>query len=140
MAVMVQGIEELIKDLESAAEIPDSVVEEMLRAEAEIYVEAQKAKWNSLGLKHPTGELESSITVEGVMQKSRGSRFVHVYPQGDRPNGIRNAEVGFIHEFGAPSRNIPAKNWMKQANEAVSEKAYEAVSKIYDDFLKSKNL
>lgn len=135
----IDGLDDLIRDLQAAAEIPDSVMSDMLKSEADIIVDAQKGKINSLGLVD-SGQLLESIRIDGSMKKDASGRYVDVYPQGTRKNGVRNAEVGFIHEYGAPGRHISAKNWMKQANEGAADEANDAAAEVYDNFLKSKNL
>ena len=50
------------------------------------------------------------------------------------------SEIAFIHEFGAPRRNIKASEWMRKANEAATVEAINAAEKVYDNFLRSKKL
>lgn len=135
----IEGIDEFLKDLQSAAEIPDSVVNEMLNKQADVVVKAQKSRISSIGLVD-TGQLKRSIQKKSSIVKSAGGRSIEVYPQGTRGNGVRNAEVGFIYEYGASGKHIPAKNWMRQANESCAEQATEAAKEVYDKFLSSKNL
>ena len=35
-----------------------------------------------------------------------------------RPDGLSNAEIGIVHEFGAPEANIPARPWLRPPIEA----------------------
>jgi hypothetical protein len=133
-----EGLDDLIADLEKVRDLPDDVMEEMLDAEAEIVIKAHKSELESRGMRR-TGQLIGSI---GATNKiSRGfSHSVDVYPQGTRDDGVRNAEVGFILEYGAPKKHIPASNWMEQANEGCADKAVEAAGAVYDEFLKKNNL
>ena len=134
-SLTVSGLEDLISDMEAAANIPDSVAKEMLIKEAGIVEKAHKESIQSKGL-IDSGQLIGSIEAD----KAPTGRIIEVYPRGIRKNGVRNAEVGFIHEYGAPGRHIPAKNWMKAANEGCADKATDAAFEVYDKFLKSKNL
>lgn len=134
-SLTVDGLADLINDMEAAANIPEHVASEMLVKEADIVAKAHKEKIQADGLVD-SGQLLESIEAD----KAPKGRTIEVYPRGVRKNGVRNAEVGFIHEYGAPGRHIPAKNWMKTANENCADKATDAALKVYDEFLKSKNL
>ena len=87
-----------------------------------------------------TGETLSSIR-PGKMKRGRnGGWMIYVTPQGVNDKEERNAAVAFINEYGVPSRKIPARPFIKLANEAAAGPAVEEAAKIYDEFLKSKNL
>lgn len=140
MAILTtKGLEELLNDLEAVAELPDSVASEMLNKQADVVVKAQKSRISSIGLVD-SGQLLRSINKDGSVKKKGSGRSIEISPQGSRTNGVRNAEVGFIHEYGAPGKHIPAKNWMRQANEACADETTEAAREVYDKFLQSKNL
>ena len=72
-----------------------------------------------------------------VYKRSKSGR---TYTFGGDIVDVTQAEVAFIHEYGAPRRGIPAKAWMQQANEGCANKVVEAELKVYDEFLRSKNL
>lgn len=136
------GLDDLISDFGALAELPDEVVEEMLRAEAAVVEKAQKTELRALGLVR-TGQLVNSIGISEKVRTKNGSKVLYLYPKGSRSDEGKertNTEVGFIYEFGAPARHIPAYNWMKHANENCHEEAVEAAAKVYDKFLKQKNL
>ena len=135
----VDGLEDLIEDMKAIVELPDEVALKMLGAEADVIEKAQKSQICSLGLVD-SGQLAGSIQRTGKLQFSRGERVMHIYPQGVRQNGVRNAEVGFIHEYGAARRHIRASRWMQKANENAADAAVERASEVYDAFLKSNNL
>ena len=136
--ISIEGLEELMNDLEAVAELPDGVVYEMLNEQAEVVKRAQVDKINELNLVD-SGQLRASIEKTAV-KTSGATRYLEVYPQGTRKNGVRNAEVGFYHEYGVPYKHIPAKNWMYNANEGCAEETTEAARKVYDNYLTSKNL
>ena len=134
------GIESLGLSLSEIAEIPEDVATRMVEAGGEIAKAAQKASVRRLNLVD-TGQLERSIRV--LTKKSGSGGFkaqAVVYPGGKRKNGVRNAEVGFIRHYGAPKRGIRATLWMDKANESCADAVAEAELKVYDEFLKSKNL
>lgn len=134
----VNGLEELMNDLNAVSELPDGVAYEMLNSQADVLVLAQKKQIMDDDL-IDSGQLFASIDKTSVKHEA-ASRYIEVYPQGKRRDGVRNTEVGFILEYGRPKREIPAKHWMKQANEGCAERTTEAARKVYDEYLKTRNL
>ena len=133
------SMDQLLEDMEAIADLPDSVVEEMLKAQAEVIIEAQQAAARSEGLVD-TGQMEQSIELDEAMKNRGLDRYIDIYPRGTRTDGVRNAEVAFIHEYGAPGKHIPAKSWIKCANEGAAERATAAAMEVYNKYLQSKNL
>lgn len=131
------GLDDLMLSMQEASEIPDDVAEAMLQAEAEIVERAQIAYGMQMGV-YRTGETLASIR-PGKMKRGRnGGRMIYVTPQGVNDRGERNAAVAFINEYG--KRGQPPRPFIAAANEAAATPAVEAAAKIYDEFLKSKNL
>lgn len=161
------GIDGLILSMEEFAEIPDDVVERMLEAGGEVVVAAHKRSIQALGLVD-TQKLLKSIKARSKVGTKDGvrKRYVLVYPTGKHGTrnrrkviktykrskhgrtymvggdtvDVTNSEVGFIHEFGAPKKGIPAKQWMKKANEACADEMVNAELSIYDAWKKSLDL
>ena len=133
------GLAELMDDLEAVADLPDEVAEEMLRAQADVVINAEKASAAAHGLVD-SGQLQASIGIQGTMKRKGLNRYIDVTPKGRRQNGVRNAEVAFIHEYGAPKRGIPAKAWIRQAVETSSKQTTAAAAEVYNQFLNSRNL
>ena len=149
------GLDEAFFTLEELANIPEDVIHDMLDAEAEVVIEAQKKELDKLGLVD-TAKMRDSIKADKKMRKKGLVRYINVYPHGVHHRyrarmvtktykrsksgrtytyggGIKksnNAEVAFIHEYGAPSRNIPAKQWMRKANEKAAGDASEAAARV----------
>lgn len=162
-----EGIDGLMLSLQEFAEIPDNIVEEMLDAAGNVVVQAHKKSLQSLGLVD-TQKLMNSIQAHSKVGKKDGvrKRYVLVYPTGKHGSrnrkkvtktykrskhgrtytvggdtvDVTNSEVGFIHEYGAPRKGIPAKQWMKKANEACAEQMVSAEFAVYDRWLRSKDL
>lgn len=162
------GIEDIISAFDDLADVPDDVMRDMLLAGGEVVATAQRNKLKQLGL-YKTGKLHDSIAVHEKRGKSSDwRRYVLIYPEGDHHTYRRTAytklgygyvhrdnrwytvggdektatnnEVGFVHEYGAPKRNIKAKLWMKKANEGCAEATTEAQSKVFFEWLNQKNL
>ena len=137
----VNGLDELMLSLQEIAELPDDVAAAMLDAEAEIVEQYQMGSAATM-LQGPyaTGQTAMSIR-RGKMKKGKGgARMVYVTPQGTNDKGERNATVAFVNEYGVPRRGIPARPFIATANAAAADPAVGAAGKIYDEFLKSKNL
>lgn len=133
------GLEELMSDMGAIAEIPDATILDMLTAEAEIVAEAQAAEAKAMGV-FDTGKTAESITFDKKLKETSDGKAVYVYLKGSRSDGSRRrvAEVAFINEFG--KRGQPARPFIKTATEKSADAATDAAAKVYDDYLKSKNL
>lgn len=131
------GLDELMRSLEKIAEIPDELMEKMLKEKAEVVVAVQKKKLATLDLKNPTGQLKRAISAGQKMKRDRaGIPALYVYPRGKRKKGkASNGEVGFILEYGAPGRGIPPKPWMRPANLESEQAAAEAAEQVYLEWL-----
>lgn len=135
----VDGLDDLILSLQEIEDIPDDVAAAMLDAEAQVVEEAQIAQGVTMGV-YDTRDTLRSIRRGRMKRAKDGGRVVYVTPQGVNDKEERNAAVAFINEYGVPSRKIPARPFIKLANEAAAGPAVEEAAKIYDEFLKSKNL
>ena len=149
----VSGLDGLQLSLTQMAQIPHNVKVAMLDAEAAVIIPAHKS-----AAPKDTGTLQESIT-GGPVKTGGSGLYKDVYPRGThhtytvkrafknprrrRPGEkvtVRNAEIGFVHNYGAPGRNIPAQKWVDNANKKASGEAVDAARKVYDDWLKSLNL
>lgn len=158
------GFDGLELSLEELADIPESVFQEMLMAEGEIFADAQRKKIREI-FPEGTGTLEKSIKVHKKLRSTPSSkgfvRYVLVYPDGIHGSynrklvkktykrskhgrtydvggdvkEVTNNDVGFIHEFGAPKKGIPAKQWMRTANEECADEAVGAAANVYSNWL-----
>lgn len=134
------GLEGLMMSLEELAALPEAVVREMLTAEGEVLKAAQIRSAQKTFSAKRSRQLEASIVVGEKLLKGKNGPYITVYPQGTRENGVRNAEVGFVEEFGAPKRDIDPTQWMRIANENATEAAVDAAAQVYDKWLKRKGL
>lgn len=139
----VNGLDGLLDDLEALAGLPDSVGADVLNAEADVIVSAQREeigrRWSG---PYSQGISAQAVKKGPVKQKGVG-KAIHIYPQGTRKRGgksVRNAEIAFIDEYGAPGRGIAARPAIAAANAKAEEAAVEAGAKVFDAYLDSKNL
>ncbi|MCD8200369.1 MAG: hypothetical protein LUD25_05420 [Coriobacteriaceae bacterium] len=137
--ISTDGLASLKLSFEELASIPDSVLTNMVDAEADVIVTAQKAKARSMGVVD-TGAMVASIT-KGKVSKSSDGVSIEVLPQGSVHRGGKTyslSERAFLNEFG--TRHQAPRPFIKQANEESMDKALSAAEKIYDNYLKTKNL
>lgn len=139
--ITVNGMDALIDDLADLAKLPDSVIEGILDAEADVIVEEQK-KLGSKMWKGPyeTGETAASIKKSKV-KKTGLDRSISVYPQGKNSRGERNAEVAFVNEYGkSTGRQKGGRPAIRTANKQAEKKMHEAGEKVFHAYLDQKNL
>ena len=137
-SLSVDGAAALQLSHEQLASLPDSMLDEMLDAEAEVVERAQKNKGRSYGV-YRTGMTLESIK-RGKKRKTKDGRAVEVAPQGKNARGSRNAEIAFLNEYGVPKRGIAARPFIRDANEACADEAVQKAYKVYDDYLNKKGL
>lgn len=137
----VNGLEALSEDLAALARLPDSVVERILEAEADVILPAQRAEIEKQW-KGPYSLGSSSKCVKkGKVKKDRDGHSLTIYPQGTRKRGgrsTRNAEIAFINEYG--KRGQPARPAIGTANKKKEEEAVAAGERVYHRFLDSRDL
>lgn len=139
----VNGLDALADDFAALARLPESVIDGILDAEAEVITAAQREEiekqWSG---PHSLGISSKSIK-KGKAKKDKDGRSLSVYPQGTRKRGgqtTRNAEIAFINEYGAPGRHIAARPAIDAANKKKEEEAVAAGERVYNQFLDSRNL
>lgn len=145
MAVIsVTGVDALLEDLQSLASLPDRVVEDILNAEADVVAQAQREEiqrqWNG---PYSMGISAQSIKKDDKMKRDDGGPYINVSPKGTRRRGrksVRNAEIAFINEYGAPKRGIASRPAILDATTKAEAKAVDAGERVYHAYLDSKNL
>lgn len=131
-----QGLDALVLDMAELAALPDDVISDILNAEADVVVEAQKEMAKSMGVVD-TGTMVASIK-KGTVKSYSGEKRIYVTPYGTNYNGVKNTTVAFMNEFGKTGQ--PARPFILTANEKAADSAVEAGEKIYNSYLDSKNL
>lgn len=139
----VDGADALIEDMAELARLPNEVVEGVLGSMADVILPAQQEEiqrqWNG---PYSMGISAQSIKKTGFKKELDGTS-VSIYPQGTRKRGkksIRNGEIAFINEYGAPGRGIAARPAIGIATKKKEQEAVEAGEKVYHAYLDSKNL
>lgn len=139
----VNGLDGLLEGLEALAGLPDSVADGILGAEADVIVQAQREEIGRQW-KGPYSEgISAGAVKKGKVKEGQAGRSITVSPQGSRKRGgksVRNAEIAFINEYGAPGRGIAARPAIAAANAKAEEEAVEAGERVFNAYLESKNL
>ena len=133
----VSGIDDLILTLQQISEIPEPIQNEMLNAQADVLLQAQKAAASIIA---DTGETARSLK-KNKPRIRKGIRSISITFSGSRKRGntiTRNAEIAFVNEFG--KRNVPARNFIRTAIERSASACTAAAGSIYDKWLEEKGL
>ena len=124
-----------LDDVQEAMLRQDAIVEEavpeMLKAGGEVIKRAfqtETKKLNSTG--RATGALTASIKVSAVKERN-GGKFVEIAPTGKDRHGVRNAEKGFVLNYGRS--NMPARPWFTSSNEKAAPEVQEAMRQAWEE-------
>lgn len=129
------GLEDVERQFLQMGETATKAVPLMLDAGAEVVVQAQQTEAKRLNI---SGKSRGALVKSIKADKTKGTgatRYKEVYPHGvDRSHtkkGVRNAEKGFVLEYGRS--NMPARPWMAAANEKCADQVVEAQLKVWED-------
>jgi HK97 gp10 family phage protein len=128
----VEGLDELIDDIERMGAGLDPVFEEMLDAGADEIVKA----WEAAIVKHKhviTGQMLESVKSSKKKVGGAKQRLAEIFPHGKDERGIRNASKAFYCHFGTSKR--PGTHFIDTAEEEGHRAAFEKVSQIWDRFI-----
>ena len=121
------GLEDIITSFERREQATVEAVPEMLKAGAEVLVQAQREEAKAMGIMD-TGGFVNSIKATTV-KKSGAETYIEVFPQGKTKHGndrkgdkskVRYATIGFVNEYGTSSQ--AARPYQTAANEKAREK------------------
>lgn len=133
------GLDDVIKDLNREATRAERLAPKMLEAGAKVIVKAQKRRAEEMirsgrlrlygNDSRSTGNFLKSIKATPI-RGSGANAHVDVYPQGKDEKGVRNAEKGFLAEYG--TSHMPSYPWMKIACEEAMPEATEKMQEIWN--------
>ncbi len=129
--IEISGLGETVLSMEKIANIPDNVMQEMLEAQADIVVEAQKRTASTM-LQGPyyKGGVAGGVSKGKYKKNANGAEHQVVFK--GTQHGNRIAEIAFVNEYG--KKNQPARPFIKTANEESAGEATEAAAKILNDW------
>lgn len=119
----VTGIDEAIKALDIAAEEMTRRAPAAAKAGGAV---AAKVMADAAPVR--TGQLSRSMVVKGPYTSALDGTYCDVFPDGIREDGQRNAEVGFVKEYGRS--NMQAEPWMRPAIERHGDEILAAVTDV----------
>lgn len=147
---MVVGNSSFDKIAEYADEIPISVLDEMLTAEADVIEPEIRENANKvIRGKYWTGTTSKMLTRKkphnwngkkgnGQCQIALTFNGIRVDKHHSKKSKTRNAEIAFVNEYGA--RGIPARPFIQTAIDKNEKQAFDSAEKIFDNWLKKENM
>ena len=143
--LQVTGLDELIRDLDALADDAPAITGQILEAQADILEPALRQSLASRSLIR-TGRLQASIARR--KSRSKGGPAIRIGPKGEHHryypktgSGVVSAGyVGYIQEYGLPSRGIKSSKWAKAAVTGSRDKAVSAAEQVLDQNLRKHNL
>lgn len=153
----VQGFNAFEADLEAAKNLTEDETYTILTAGGEAIQTAMRAKLQALGLVRASAKVIRQLIDSIEIVRKRDDRpFVLIEPQGKHhqyrgrdakgkrgKGSIKTAtadEVGFVLEYGAPSRNIPAHHWMETAITESEAETMAAMQNAFNEVLDAKGV
>jgi hypothetical protein len=132
--IEITGLGETLISMQNIANIPDSVIREMMEAQADVVMEAQKRTASTM-LRGPyyKGGVVGGIDKGNFKRLADGAEHYVVFK--GTQHGNRIAEIAFINEYG--KKNQPARPFIKTANEQAAGEATEAAAKILHNWQES---
>lgn len=133
----VSGLDDLMLSLQDVADLPETVQDAMLDAQADVVLQAQQSAAQAIA---DTGQTARSLR-KSKPRTRKGVRSISIIFAGSRKRGdttTRNAEIAFVNEYG--KKGVPARNFIRKANEQSAAASTQAAASVYDQYLQSKGL
>lgn len=128
----VTGIESIIKDLQRMGNEAQGVAQQMLFAGADVMVWEWQHAIQAAGL-IDTGAMLLSVKPDKAVKEKAGVMQITVYPRGSDESGTRNAEKGFIANYGRIHQN--ADHHVDKAIETAQAPVWSAMEGVWDQFI-----
>ena len=133
----VSGLDDLMLSLQDVADLPETVQDAMLDAQADVVLQAQQSAAQAIA---DTGQTARSLR-KSKPRTRKGVRSISITFAWSRKRGdttTRNAEIAFVNEYG--KKGVPARNFIRKANEQSAAASTQAAASVYDQYLQSKGL
>lgn len=138
----VTGLDGLMLSLQQLAELPEEIQDEMLEAQADVVVAAQRRKIRAYGIYDGSSPKHVADSIKkGKVKLKKGQRVLYVTPTGSRRRGntvTRNAEILFVNEYG--KRGQKARPAVRDANEECADQTTQAGAEVFYRWQESQNL
>lgn len=127
----ITGLEEVQEAMLRRDEAAEAAVPAMLKAGGEVIQKAQqeeiKTRFHS---RRSTGALLASIKLSAVKEKD-DAKYIEVAPTGTDSHGVRNAEKGFILNYGR--KNMPARPWFTAAHTKAADSVTAEMRRVWEE-------
>lgn len=132
--VTVSGITETALSFERLANMPESVLDDMLKAQADVFAKQIQANAISM-LMGPywEGAVSASVTIKAP-QNVKGVRAVDITFDGTQ-HGNKLTEIAFVNEYGKSGQ--PARPFVRSAVESKKNEANEKAAAVMYNYEKS---
>ena len=132
--VTVSGMTETALSFERLAEMPESVIDNMLKAQADIFAKQIRANAISM-LMGPywDGAVSASVTIKAP-QNIKGQRTVDITFEGTK-NGNKLTEIAFVNEYGKSGQ--AARPFVRSAIETKKEEDNEKTTDVMKRYEKN---
>ena len=129
--IEITGLGETLISMEKMANIPNDVMKQIMDAQANVVVDAQK-KTASTMLRGPyyKGGVAEGVS-KGRYKRLKDGAEHYVVFKGEQ-HGDRIAEIAFINEYG--KKGQPARPFIKTANEQAEPLIEDVAAKILHDW------
>lgn len=131
------GLDDIVEEMKKMGELSGKA------ADAMIVVGANETRdaWQQVAREHgyhDTGAMIESVGYRYKPGDIRDARVAVIYPQGKDKKGMRNAEKAFLLHYG--THRIQASYWVDKAEAVAEKKAYPAMEKVWDDYIRTGQL
>ncbi len=132
----VDGLDDLALSLSEISEIPEDIQDEILNAQADILIPQIQERGRGYGVERSGMTLRS--IKKGKAKKGKNGRVLVVAPRGRNKKKVSYSEIAFLNNYG--SRKQSARPFFTDAVAVSEQTMHKAAERVYDRWLKSKNL
>lgn len=126
----VNGIDNVVKDWEKAAQESPELCRRMLDAGALEATSVLKKHIETAKLLD-TKKMRDSVKPTKIRWEL-GGYYCDVYPQGKDGKGVRNAEKAFVNNYGTTGkRKVPATHFFEHATEEMAKAVPDAMERVF---------
>ncbi len=133
----IRGLDRLIDDLRKLGDDAKEIAEGMVLEAGEVMKEEWIREIEQQDLVDK-GDMIGSVGYPPRTEAKINQRQIDTYPRGKNRRGIRNAEVAFIHHYGAPRKKIRARYFVDTIETESEEAIPDRIYAVYDEELKKR--
>lgn len=126
----VNGIDDVVKDWEKAAQESPELCRRMLESGAQEAANIMRRHIETAKLLD-TKKMRDSVKPTKIKEEM-GGYSCEVYPQGKDKKGVRNAEKAFVNNYGTTGkRKVPATHFFERATEEMAQAVPDAMERVF---------